>query len=138
MLCTIGYVMFHACLKLLELIRVNRGKNARFSSFCQISQKHLEKLGNECVILCNTCLLYYVQIQFCGHYADKGKFSPLQRRNFGGRFYPGPGVKTPTLLVTDIITMATSKAFVVTFICFVFHKAWLSYSIASETFLFPL
>ena len=42
--------------------RVNRGKNARFSSFCQISQKYLEKLGNECVILCNTCLLYYVQI----------------------------------------------------------------------------
>ena len=47
---------------LLFYHRVNWGKNARFSSSCLISQKYLEKLGNECVILCNTCLLYYVQI----------------------------------------------------------------------------
>ena len=47
-----------------------------------------------------------------------------------------PRVKTPTLLVTDIITMATSIAFVVTFICFVFHKAWIYHSIASETFFY--
>ena len=46
------------------------------------------------------------------------------------------GVKMSTLLVADIITMATSIAFVVTFICFVFHKVWIYHSIASETFFF--
>ena len=51
-------------------------------------------------------------------------------------FYPCLGVKTPTLLVIDIITMGTSIAFVVTFMCFIFHKAWIYHSIASETFLF--
>ena len=65
-------------------------------------------------------------------------FGPFKEENFGGRFYPVSGLKTPTLLVTDIITMATSIAFVVTFICFVFHKAWIYHSIASETFFISL
>ena len=62
-------------------------------------------------------------------------WAPLKEK-FWRAFLPGLGVKTPTLLVTDFITMATSIAFVVTFICFVFHKAWIYHSIASETFLF--
>ena len=53
-------------------------------------------------------------------------------------FLPVSRGKNAHPLVTDIITMATSIAFVVIFICFVFHKAWLYHSIASETFLLNL
>ena len=64
-------------------------------------------------------------------------WAPLKEK-FWRAFLPGLGVKTPTLMVTDIITMATSIAFVVTFIYFVFHKAWIYHSIASETFFISL
>ena len=64
-------------------------------------------------------------------------WAPLKEK-FWRAFLPGLGVKTPTLLVTDIITMATSIAFVVTFICFFFYKASLYHSIASETFFISL
>ena len=64
-------------------------------------------------------------------------FTPLKEK-FWRAFLPVSRGKNAHPLVTDIITMATSIAFVVIFICFVFHKAWLYYSIASETFLLNL
>ena len=65
----------------------------------------------------------------------KRKILASLQEKFWRAFLPGLGVKTPTLLVTDIITMATSIAFAVTFICFVIHKAWIYRSVASENFI---
>ena len=98
----------------------------------------MKKLESECVVLCNTCLLYYVQILIHGHYIAKDKFLPLLGRKIGKVFLPWPQGKNTLLLFTDIIIMTTSITLVMILICFVFQKAWLFHFFASETSLFPL
>ena len=70
----------------------------------------------------------------------KVNFCPFKGGRLGGRFYLGLGVKTPTLFFTDIITMATSitLGMISLSVCFVFQKARLFHSFASETCFIPL
>ena len=115
-----------------------RGKNAQFSSFCEISQNYLKKLGSECVVLCN---IHFSSImckyRFMVIVLLRVNFCPFWGGILGGRFYPGLRVKCPSSY-SLISSPWQPVKHLLWYFCFVLQKTWLFHSFASETFLFPL